>query len=97
MKDEVKEILDYFVIHSTAEEFEMLSKISIYITNLQNENKNLKQINEEHRKLNGELRKTINEATEYLEYQIPQLDFEKDTKAKMLGAMVLVLLQGSDE
>lgn len=65
---------------------------------LQDRIKELETINEEHRKINGELRKTINEAIEYLEYQIPQLDFEKDMKAKMLGAMVLVLLQGkSDE
>ena len=69
-----------------------------YITNLQDRIEELEQINEEHRKINGELRKTINEAIEYLKYQIPQLDFEKDMKAKMLGAMVLVLLQGkSDE
>ena len=64
---------------------------------LQKRVKELEKINEEHRKINGELRKTINEAIEYLEYQIPQLDFEKDTKAKMLGSMVLVLLQGSDK
>lgn len=35
-------------------------------------------------------------AIEYLEYQISQLDFYEDTKAKMLGSMALVLLQGSD-
>ena len=66
MKDEVKEILDYFVIHSTTEELEMLSKISIYITNLKDRIKELEQINEEHRKLNGTLNKTINEAIEYI-------------------------------
>ncbi len=53
----IKEILDYFVIHSTDEELEMLYKISVYITNLQDRIKELETINEEHRKLNGELRK----------------------------------------
>ena len=32
------------------------------------------------------------EVIEYLEYQLSQMDFEKDTKAKMLGAMTIVLL-----
>lgn len=69
-----------------------------YTLDLQKRIKELETINEEHRRINGELRKTINEAIEYLEYQIPQLDFEKDIKARILGAMVLVLLQGkSDE
>lgn len=47
MKDEIKEILDYFVIHSTDEELEMLSKISIYITNLQEESERYKNIIDE--------------------------------------------------
>jgi serine protease inhibitor len=34
----------------------------------------------------------IKEVREYIEYQLENLDFEEDTKAKMLGAMVLVLL-----
>lgn len=34
----------------------------------------------------------IKEAREYIKYQLEHLDFEKDTKAKMLGAMVLVML-----
>ena len=36
------------------------------------------------------------EAIEYLEYQLSQMDFEKDTKAKMLGAMTIVLLNKGD-
>lgn len=88
MKDEIKET-----------PFEDLLSIKVLqkMLRLENRIEELEQINEEHRKINGELRKTINEAIEYLKYQIPQLDFEKDMKAKMLGAMVLVLLQGSDE
>ena len=34
----------------------------------------------------------IKEVREYIEYQLENLDFEEDAKAKMLGAMVLVLL-----
>lgn len=39
-----------------------------------------------------ELLDVIKEVREYIEYQLESLDFEEDTKAKMLGAMVLVLL-----
>ena len=38
----------------------------------------------------------INETKEYLEYQISQLDFYEDTKAKMLGSMAIVLLKGEN-
>lgn len=38
------------------------------------------------------LHSIIKEIREYIEYQLENLDFEEDTKAKMLGAMVLVLL-----
>ena len=38
------------------------------------------------------LHSIIKEVREYIEYQLENLDFEEDTKAKMLGAMVLVLL-----
>lgn len=34
----------------------------------------------------------IKEVREYIKYQLENLDFEKDRKAKMLGAMVLVIL-----
>ena len=49
------------------------------------------------KKDNQELRERIKETIEYLEYQLSQLDFYEDTKAKMLGSMVIVLLQGSDK
>ena len=38
------------------------------------------------------LNNIINEIKEYLKYQVENLDFEKDTKAKMLGSMILVML-----
>lgn len=41
---------------------------------------------------NEKLHSIIKEVREYIEYQLENLDFEEDTKAKMLGAMVLVLL-----
>ena len=43
------------------------------------------------------LNNIINKTIEYLEYQISQLDFYEDTKAKMLGSMTIVLLKGSDK
>ena len=39
----------------------------------------------------------IDKAIEYFEYQLSQLYFEKDTMAKMLCAMALVILRGEDE
>lgn len=62
MNEEIKEILRYleecvandnrFLIGNTN-----ATKLSYYITNLQEENKKLKEANEEHRKINGDLRK----------------------------------------
>lgn len=43
------------------------------------------------------LRSIIKEVREYIEYQLENLDFEEDTKAKMLGTMVLVLLDKEKE
>lgn len=68
---------------------------------LNKENKRLKEeyvlLQNASEEYEDELQNKIDKATKYLEYQISQLDFEKDTKAKMLGSMALVLLQGSDE
>jgi len=38
------------------------------------------------------LKSIIKEVREYIIYQLDNMDFEKDTKAKMFGAMILVLL-----
>ena len=35
----------------------------------------------------------LNETTEYLKYQLSNLDFEKDIKARMLCSMVIVMLE----
>ena len=125
MKDEIKEIL-YCDIYNDLDD-EKYNKLLDYITNLQEENEELKMTNlalaDDITKnkiikqevlteccgipigeipmlkiQNDEYKQRIDETIKYIEYQISQLDFEKDTKAKMLGAMVLVLLQGkSDE
>ena len=61
------------------------------IMSLRNENVDLASKNEQ-------LENIRKEAIEYLEYQLSQMDFEKDIKAKMLGAMTIVLLnKGSDK
>lgn len=46
---------------------------------------------------NLKLNNIIKETKEYLEYQISQLDFYEDTKAKMLGSMAIVFLKGSEK
>ena len=50
MKDEIKEILDYFRKYSTIRENTMITKIEDYITNLQEENERLKEYRESYRK-----------------------------------------------
>lgn len=49
-------------------------------------------VKEDNKPTYEELENIIKEVREYIEYQLEHLDFEKDTKAKMLGAMVLVML-----
>ncbi len=81
------------------------------IKQLQEENKRLKELcdkyEEEHssefkiwKDERQQLRdyKSRNEkAIEYFKYQLEQLDFYEDTKAKMLCAMGIVILQGEDK
>lgn len=63
------------------------------ITNLQEENKFAKEYEKQYR-----IAKSRNEkAIEYFKYQLEQLDFYEDTKAKMLCAMGIVILQGEDK
>lgn len=45
MKDEIKEILDYFRKYATIRENTMITEIEDYITNLQEENEILKEMN----------------------------------------------------
>lgn len=45
---------------------------------LQQESKQLKQINEEHQKLNGKLRETINELEDYVRKQISLVGVDKN-------------------
>ena len=44
-----------------------------------------------------EKQKIIDEAIEYFKYQLDNLDFYEDTKAKMLCAMGITLLQEGDK
>ena len=83
-----------------------MSEVDIYkkIYELQKELDLEKWLNEQCRKqgetyanYNDELLERINKAIEYFEYQLSQLDFEKDTMAKMLCAMALVILRGEDK
>jgi hypothetical protein len=41
-----------------------------------------------------ELQDRIQKAIEYLEYQLTQLDFYEDTKARVLCSMLIVILKG---
>ena len=62
------------------------------IERLNNDIKELLKENENKEKVIKAQDNIIKEVREYIEYQLENLDFEEDTKAKMLGAMVLVLL-----
>ena len=55
------------------------------------------EVEEEKDKEIERLNSIIKEVREYIEYQLENLDFEEDTKAKMLGAMILVLLDKEKE
>lgn len=65
MNEEIKKILDYlknntFIPDETKRKYKILHRDEVnrllnYITNLQEENKKLKETNEEHRKINGQL------------------------------------------
>lgn len=49
-----------------------------------------------HRQLAREyeiLENKLKEIEDYIKYQMENMDFEKDTKAKMFGAMILVMLE----
>ena len=52
---------------------------------------------EECAKQRQELEDRIDKAIEYFKYQLDNLDFYKDTKAKMLCAMGITLLQEGDK
>lgn len=75
-----------------------------YITNLQKE---LKSANEsiswwQNRfnaveKQNNRLKEKHKNLIEYLNYQLSQLDFYEDTKAKMLCSMAIVMLEEDDK
>lgn len=43
-----------------------------------------------------ELKDRIQKAIEYLEYQLTQLDFYEDTKARVLCSMAIVILKGGN-
>ena len=49
----------------------------------------------EAKKENQQLKKQKDDVVEYIKYQLSNLDFEKneDMKAKMLGSMILVMLE----
>ena len=88
---------EYIVIDT--EKVDIQEELNKMITKQMNEIERLKDLcnkyEEEHKTTFEEWKKAINiikEVREYIEYQLENLDFEEDTKAKMLGAMVLVLL-----
>ena len=67
------------------------------IERLNNDIKVLLKENENKEKVIKAQDNIIKEVREYIEYQLENLDFEEDTKAKMLCAMVLVLLDKEKE
>ena len=94
-KKDKKEVFQ-FMVHKMANDdiklFESLEKSNEYIEMIEEELERQKEIIRQLDIKNLELTTIIKEVREYIEYQLENLDFEEDTKAKMLGAMVLVLL-----
>ena len=118
MKDEIKKnIKDYGGIENIVEillkglkkgtfsdcDEEFQECCYYYITNLQDRTKELETINEEHRKLNGTLRKTINEAIDYINEKSEEVELnfygfpDKITSFRGSVSILLNILQGSDE
>ena len=60
---------------------------------LNNDIKILLKENEAKEKVIIKQNNVLNETTEYLKYQLSNLDFEKDIKARMLCSMVIVMLE----
>lgn len=65
----------------------MANTLLDYITNLQEENKNLKQINEEHRELNGNLRTANNTLCEVEEFMYNQAEDYKTRNEKAINCI----------
>lgn len=90
IKEDVSDLMELLETTSKKEfyrltiDHELVVRLYNYITNLQQEKEYYKS--------------RCEKAIEYFKYQLENLDFYEDTKAKMLCAMGITLLQnGSDE
>lgn len=50
------------------------------------------ELGDHYKHLYSELKKQKDDVVEYIKYQLPNFDFEKDIKARMLGSMIIVML-----
>lgn len=102
MNENIKEILDNLKdIDKTSILKNNDAKIILnYITNLQQENQDIKDTLQDKLDYIGHLKELCDKyeekrknIIEYLNYQLSQLDFCEDTKARMLCSMVIVMLE----
>lgn len=90
---------DYLKMNSpeqNIEHFRIIKENKRKIDLLRKQNKKLQEENEMYAQLKDEYEDIIDKAIEYFKYQLENLDFYEDTKARMLCAMGIVLLQGED-
>ncbi len=80
--DDIENVIDFIF----SDGYKEITTVNDFLKKIEGKDKEIERLNN-----------IINETKEYLEYQISQLDFYEDTKAKMLGSMAIVLLKGSDK
>lgn len=51
------------------------------------------ELGEHYKHLYSEVKKQKDDVVEYIKYQLSNFDFEKDIKARMLGSMIIVMLE----
>ena len=91
---EANKLLDYITnLQERIDQYENPDDMTLFYMWIDEKAKDkMKQLEEENKRLNN----IINETLEYAKYQLENLDFYKDTKARMLCSMGIVLLQGED-
>ena len=91
--EEIKKIIKFY--YDSCDDFdyerEYTRKLEVYINQL----KKKAELGEHYKHLYSEVKKQKDDVVEYIKYQLSNLDLEKDedVKAKMLGSMILVMLE----
>ena len=97
MKDEIKEILDYFREFSTIRENNMLTKIEDYITNIQEELKYQEQKEQEYNEKHIELMKKCKELQKKYENAVADYELEKYKNTNSINFIETYLIPLGDD